>query len=234
MKVSTIIQARMGSSRFPGKILSKINNETLLQFLINQLRSCKFIEKLVVATTTKEEDNIIHKLVQNYGLEVFRGNENDVLDRYYNCARIFDFNHILRITADNPLIDPQIVDLVIKHYSKKTYDVVSNCQKRTFPYGTEAEVFSFNALEKAWHIAKYLPEREHVTLFFYNNPNLFKIFNVTNKNDLSKFQWTVDKQEDLDLVRKIVSKINKRPVLMNDILQLFSIEPELIKINKNS
>ena len=157
----------------------------------------------------------------------------DVLDRYYQCAKLHNLTIVIRITADNPLIDPNIVEKVLTEFKSHSYDYVSNAFVRSFPYGTETEIFSFDALEKAWNNAKNDNEREHVTLYLYNNPKKFKIYNVKNQNDLSSFRWTVDQIEDFILVQNIISKIYKRPILMGDILSLLTKEPDLLTINKN-
>jgi len=228
-----IIQARMGSSRLPGKVMMKIDGEhSIMSSVITQLKYCKFLDKIVVATTNLQEDNCIEQSVLNLGIPCFRGSSLDVLDRFYYCAQKFNFSSIVRITSDNPLIDPTIVDETIHKFNSNSYDFVLNCLTRTFPYGTEVEIFSFDALKKSWETSKTSEDREHVTRFFYNNPDKFKIQNITYQKNLSHLKWTVDRENDLNLVRKIISKINKRPILMTDILQLFEIEPTLFEIYK--
>jgi len=232
--IGCIIQSRMGSSRLPGKVMMKIDGKnSILYYVVNQLKYCKNVQKFVVATTKNKEDDVIVEFSKDFGIPFFRGDTEDVLDRYYQCSKKFSFSNIVRITADNPLIDPQIVDRVIEIFQSNDYDYVTNCLIRTFPYGTEVEVFSFNALEKAWKNAKKPSEREHVTPYFYNNREKFKIFNITNSENLSHLRWTVDREEDLKLVMIIVTKIRKRPILTRDIVKLFSKENNLININKN-
>jgi spore coat polysaccharide biosynthesis protein SpsF len=234
MVIGCIVQARMGSIRLPGKVLMNVDEKTfVLHSLITQLKNCKFLEKIVIATTNLKDDDKIEKFVTSMNIECFRGSQNDVLDRYYRCAQKFSFSTIVRITADNPLIDPTLVDDVIKIFNSNSFDYVSNAHIRSFPYGTETEVFSFNALEKVWQNAETNNEREHVTPYFYNHPDKFNIYDVINKENLSHLRWTVDTDIDLKLVQIIFSKIKNRPILMNDILDLFSKEPNLIKINTN-
>ena len=224
----------MGSSRLPGKVMMKIDGKnSILYYVVTQLRCCKNVQKFVVATTKNKEDDVIEEFSTNFDVSFFRGDAEDVLDRYYQCSKKFSFSSIVRITADNPLIDPQIVDKVIETFQSGNYDYVTNCLIRTFPYGTEVEVFSFNALEKAWKNAKKPSEREHVTPYFYNNKEKFKMFNVINSENLSHLRWTVDREEDLKLVMMIVRKIHNRPMLTKDIINLFSKESDLININKN-
>lgn len=234
MVVGCIVQARMGSSRLPGKTMKKLDSEKpLLYYVIDQLNHSKLIEQLVVATTTLDEDNKIEEFLKKTKTPCFRGNPTDVLDRYFKCAKEFSFSIIVRITADNPLIDPTIVDQVITEFNNDSYDYVTNHTPRTFPQGTEVEVFSFNALENAWKNARKLSEREHVTPYFYNNPSIFKLGKVMNTQNLSHLRWTVDHMNDLNLIKTIITKINKRPILLNDILELLQKESELFKINEN-
>jgi spore coat polysaccharide biosynthesis protein SpsF len=234
MVVGCIVQARMGSIRLPGKVLMNVDKKTpLIQNLLTQLQNCKFIDKIVVATTNLNDDDEIEKFVKSMNMDCFRGSSLDVLDRYFKCAQHFSFSTIVRITADNPLIDPVLVDDVIKIFNSNSFDYISNAHIRSFPYGTETEVFSFNALHKAWKNAKTKYEREHVTPYFYNNQDKFSLHDVINNQNLSNFRWTVDNTDDLKLVKEILSKIKQRPILMNDIIELFSKNPDLIKINTN-
>lgn len=224
----------MGSTRLPGKVLMKLDKQnTVLDYVIQQLKHCKNIEKIIIATTSLKEDDVIETFAKNNNILYFRGNSLDVLDRYYQCAKLHNLTIIIRITADNPLIDPNIVEKVLIEFKSHSYDYVSNAVVRSFPYGTETEVFSFDALEKGWNNAKSDNEREHVTPYFYNNPKKFKVHTVKHQNDLSSFRWTVDQIEDFTLVKNIISKINKRPILMDDIMSLLIKEPELLTINKN-
>jgi len=229
-----IIQARMGSSRLPGKTLMKLDEtKTTLDFVINQLSFSKLIDRIVIATTSLDEDNVIEKKAKELGIDCFRGSKNDVLDRYYRCAKQFEMKTIVRITADCPIIDPTIVDKVIEQFHSGDYDYATNTIFRTYPTGTDVEIFSFQSLEKSWHEAKLSSEREHVTPFLRNKNSGFKIKNVENEENVSHLRWTLDMNEDLILIREIVSKIKKRPILMNDVLDLFSKEPELISINEH-
>ena len=230
--IGCIIQARMGSSRLPGKIMKRVDGKFLLDYVIDQLKSSKKIEKIVVATTTLPIDNLICEHLSSKNITFFRGSSNDVLDRYFQCAKKFSINTIVRITADNPLIDPNIVDLVIDKYNNTKCDYGTNCLPRTFPYGTEVEIFSFKKLYEVWQNAKKPSEREHVTPYFYNNPDLFKIINLEHSKNISNLRWTIDQENDLKLFQTIISKINHRPILLNDILALYSKEPKLFEQNK--
>ena len=230
--ISAIIQARMGSSRLPGKVLMKLDEKhTVLDYVIKQLSFSKLIDKKIIATTDLEQDNVIEQACRNLGLEFFRGSSDDVLNRYYKCAKKFNVDNILRITSDCPLIDPEIVDRVIKKYQTKEFDYVSNTLIRTFPVGTDVEIFSFKLLEKSWENSTLPSEREHVTPYIRNKKLNCRLGNLENDKKLGQLRWTLDRIEDFELIKKIIEKISKRPILMNDILDLFSAEPELIKIN---
>lgn len=232
--IGCIIQARVGSTRLPGKVMLKLDeSNTVLQYVIKQLQSSKLIEKIIVATTTLDEDNKIVNHVKDFNIDIFRGSSNDVLDRYFQCANKYEIDIIIRITSDNPLIDPTIVDDMIKIFKMNSYDYLTNAHVRTFPYGTEVEVFSFDALQKAWKNATKPSEREHVTQFFYNNSQFFKNHNEKNSENISHLRWTIDRENDFLLVKSIISKIKQRPILMKNIINLFSKEPELFNINKN-
>ena len=231
--IGCIIQARMGSSRLPGKVLMKSDNGTpLLYHVINQLRHCSKVKNLVIATTTNQEDDEIEKFADNNSVNVFRGSEKDVLDRYFQCAKKYSFSTIVRITSDCPLIDPQIVDKVIERFFSGNYDYATNTLIRTFPIGTDAEVFSFSALETAWKNAQLPSEREHVTPHLRNKGN-FKTINVENDTNISNLRLTVDRIEDFELINEILNNLSINPIHLENILELFSRKPELIEINKH-
>ena len=231
--IGCIIQARMGSSRLPGKVLMKSGNGMpILYHVINQLRHCSKVKNLVIATTTNQEDDEIEKFADNNSVNVFRGSEKDVLDRYFQCAKKYSFSTIVRITSDCPLIDPQIVDKVIERFFSGNYDYATNTLIRTFPIGTDAEVFSFSALETAWKNAQLPSEREHVTPHLRNKGN-FKTINVENDTNISNLRLTVDRIEDFELINEILNNLSINPIHLENILELFSRKPELIEINKH-
>ena len=232
--IGCIIQARMGSSRLPGKVMEKIDqNNTVLSYVIRQLKHSKFLDDIIVATTSLKRDKVIVDFLESEGIKYFCGDEENVLDRYYQCAKKFSMSEIVRIPSDKPLIDPDIVDKCIQIFLSKKYDYVTTFLEPSFPYGTEVEIFSFDALEKTWKNAKLPSEHENVTPYIYNNKDKFQIYNVKNSTDLSHLRWVVDRAEDLELVRQLVSKINKEPILMQDILEVFKSEPKLVEINSN-
>jgi len=224
----------MGSTRFPNKVMAKVDERNpVLFYVIKQIQNCQLIEKIVIATTNLKEDDVIEKFASKVDIDCFRGSQKDVLDRHYKCAKKFLFSTIVRIPSDKPLIDPQIVDKVIEEFKSNSFDYVTNFLPYSFPYGTEVEVISFNALETAWNHAILPSEREHVTLYIQKHKNKFKIFNVSNSKNISHLRWCVDRMEDLQVVRLIVSKINKRPILLDDVLDLYKKEPKIFDINKN-
>lgn len=231
--IGCIIQARMGSTRLPGKVMKIVDEKNpSLYYTINQLKNSPNLNKIIVATTKLSEDDVIDDFCKNMGIECYRGNTNNVLERYYFCSKEYGFEGIVRITADCPLIDPEIVDNVVQVFKNGYFDYVSNVFPSTFPDGLDTEVFTFKALETAWKNAKLLSEKEHVTPYFKNNKKNFKIKNVTNSKDLSHLRFTLDYEEDLQLIIKIIKKIPHKPILMNDIISLFKKEPQLLEINK--
>ena len=233
--IGCIIQARMGSARLPGKVMLKIDKKNpVIHYVLEQIQHCKYLDDIVVATTNLKEDDIIAEFGKNYGIKIFRGNSTDVLDRYYKCAKKLSYSKIVRITSDNPLIDPVIIDKIIKKFISKKFDYVSNTIKRTFPYGTEVEIFSFNALEKAWKNSENHYEREHVTPYMYDKNNKFKISNFSFHTNLSHLRWTLDTKEDLKMIKTLIKKIERRPIFLKDILWILKKEPNLMNINQNS
>lgn len=232
--IGCIIQARMGSSRLPGKVMMCADkNNPILFSVIKQIEKSKFLEKIVVATTDLEDDDVLENFVKKIGLSYFRGSSDDVLDRYYNCAKKFSFSSIVRITGDCPLNDYQVVDEVIEKFLSGKYDYVTNARPTTFPYGMSVEVFSFNALKDAWKNSKKPSEREHVTPYMYNHPEKFCLSNVKCHKNFSKIRLMVDRKNDFELVKEVFLKIKNRPILLNDIKKLFNQEPELLNMNKD-
>jgi len=233
LEINCIIQARMGSERLPGKVLlDLIDGKKSIEFLIEQLETSKLQQK-IVAISDDGSDDILFNFLNNLKISCYRGSKLDVLDRYYHCAKQFSFNHIMRLTGDNPLIDPEIVNNAIKQYCDSNCDYLTNSIDRTFPNGTEVEIFSFNALEIAWKNAKKKSEREHVTPYFYNNPKKFKIHYFKQQKNQSKFRYTIDRKEDYNLVVEILSRIKKRPIKTSDIIELLTNDPELFELNSN-
>ena len=233
LNITALVQARMGSSRLYGKVMKKVCGKSLIELLLKRLSKSKLIKKIIVITPKSNENDILAKKVKSLGYDIFRGKEKDVLDRFYQCAKKYSLKNIVRITADNPLIDPQIIDHVIDVYKKGQFDYVSNCEERTFPYGTEVEVFSFLSLKRANDEAKTDFEREHVTPYIINLKENKK-FCLKNTTDLSHLRWTVDEYNDFIFVKEIYKRVKREPVLLENILELIKNEPELLKINRET
>lgn len=231
--IGAVIQARMGSSRLPGKVLLKLDDKSVLDYVIDQVKYCNLVNKIIIATTDLNEDDVIVQNSEHNAVECFRGHATDVLDRYYQCAKKYALSAIVRITSDCPLIDPQVVDNAIRMFNEDPCDYISNNKPRTFPYGLDVEVFSFSILENAWRNARLPSEREHVTSFIYKNPEKFRIRNVKCHDDYSMLRLTIDRINDFKLIELVVSKIKNRPILLNDILDLHRKEPSLFEMNRD-
>ena len=235
-KITAIIQARMGSTRLPKKVLSDIVGKPMLWHVIDRVKKSKLIDEIILATTTNKDDIEIVSFAKDNNILFFQGSEENVLDRYYQTAIKHDAKDIVRITADDPLKDPEIIDKVIKTYLENDADYVSNTIEPTFPLGLDVEVFSFSALDKAWKKAVEKFEKEHVTPYIYTNPDKFKLINVKNEGEnLYHHRWTVDTKEDLEFTRKIFNKLYEegKIFLMKDILELVKSNPNIRKINEN-
>lgn len=233
-KVVAIIQARMGSTRLPGKALMDIHGRTMLARVVRRTRRFLLISEVIVATTTKKADEAILQECRQLDIPVFRGSEQDVLDRYYHAAKAFSADAIVRITSDCPLIDPEIIQKVVQAYLKGCADYASNTLARTYPRGLDVEVFSFWALEKAWRDASKDYEHVHVTPFIYQHPEKFRLLSVTADENLSFYRWTVDTEDDLNLVRAIYEELHMDDEFTwNDVLTMLKRKPELADINRH-
>ena len=225
----------MGSTRLPGKVLMLLDKKhTTLDYIINQLKHSKLLGKIIIATTNLEEDNVIVDFAKKNKIECFRGETDDVLDRYYNCAEKFSLDTIVRITSDEPFIDPTIVDQIINNFQKIGCDYASNNLIRTFPAGFDVEVFSKQVLERTWREAKLSSEREHVTPFMKKNKDIFKQFNLKSSQHIPISRLTLDRKEDLKILKTITSKILGRPILFRHIFELFEREPNLLELCNNT
>lgn len=231
--IGAVIQTRIGSSRLPGKVLLKLDDKSVLDYVIEQVKHCSLLDKIIIATTDLSEDDVIVQNSKNNSVECFKGHPTDVLDRYYQCAKKYALLTIVRITSDCPLIDPQVVDDAIRTFDKNSCDYLANNKPRTFPYGLDVEVFSFSALENAWKNARLPSEREHVTSYIYKNSNKFRICNMKSDSDYSVLRLTIDRDNDFKLIQTVVSKIKNRPILLNDITNLYHKDPSLFKINQD-
>jgi spore coat polysaccharide biosynthesis protein SpsF len=235
MEVAAIIQARMGSTRLPGKILKKVLDKTLLEYQIERVKRAKTIDEIIIATTTKESDDQIVQLCQQLSIPYYRGSEEDVLSRYYEAATEFNVDVIVRLTSDCPIIDPNVIDKVVIHYleNKDQYDYVSNILTRTYPRGLDTEVMSYEVLKRVHEEAKELTYREHVTAYIYHHPHQFRLCNVSNEKDESKHRWTVDTEEDFLLIKNILETLYPiNPLFtLEDVIRILRNKPEWVEIN---
>ena len=232
-KVLAIIQARYNSTRFPGKVVKKINNKTILEILIRRLTRSKHITKIIVACSNNRNDKAIVTICRKLGVNYFIGSENDVLNRFYNAAKKYRGINIARITADCPLIDPNIVDDVISNFFFKNVDYASNVNPPTFPDGLDVEVFKFRVLKEAYINAKKSTEREHVTPFIINNKK-FKKFNLKNPIDYSSLRLTLDEKEDFILIAKIIKYFkNNLDFNLKNLLDLYKKKKFFFSINNH-
>lgn len=210
MNIGVIIQARMGSTRLPGKIMKKIEQKTVLEYVISSLEKSEFIQEIIIATTKNKEDDVIEDKVKKLGKKIYRGSQDNVLERYTFAARENKLDIVIRITSDCPLIDVNIVDSIIKEFIDKKPDYISNTIKRTYPRGMDCEVFSINALERAYRDAESESDKEHVTPYIYKNPDKFKISNYCADEDNSKYRITLDVEEDFEVISFIIKEINNK------------------------
>ena len=228
----------MGSTRLPGKVLLEINKIPLLKFQIDRIENSKKVDKIVVATTVAREDDSIESFCVNNQIEFYRGSQNDVLSRYYECASNYQADIIVRLTADCPLSDPGLIDKVVSLFLKSKADYAANTipvKTSNWPDGSDVEVFSFEALERAQRESTSAEEREHVTFFFWKNKeNGFKTIQLDNEDDWSKYRFTIDYPEDLKVIQLLMDEIESRQVFGNieEIIKIFKSKPEISKINE--
>ncbi|MBN1280620.1 MAG: glycosyltransferase family protein [Candidatus Thermoplasmatota archaeon] len=232
-RIVAIIQARVDSTRLPNKALIPLEGQPLLLHVLQRVQHAKLLNGVVLATTTRPVDTPLVHLANDHHIPVFRGDCNDVLDRYYRAATEHHADVIVRITGDCPLIDPQIIDTVIRVFLQKSIDYVTNTLEPTYPDGLDVEVFSYTALTKAWKEARRTSEREHVTAYIRNHPEEFTLHDVKHTVDLSHLRWTVDQHEDLMFIKEIYKRLyDKQKIFyMNDILTLLQQHPEIQQIN---
>ena len=237
-----VIQARMNSSRLPGKVLLDICGLPVLVHVVRRVQQAKNVDKVILATSnTCSDDSLERCCIQNQ-IKCFRGSEDDVLDRFYKAvqwAGAKEEDYVVRITADCPFIDAEVIDLVVETAIKSKCDYVSNTIKPTYPDGLDVEVFTVKSLKKAWDNACLKSEREHVTPFIYRHPELFKTQNVEGELDYSELRWTLDEKEDFEVINNVYIELYKKDSFfkMKDILMLYKSRPEMFakntKFNRN-
>jgi len=247
-KTIAIVQARMGSSRLPGKVMLDIAGRPMLSWVVERTRRANRVDNVVVATTIDPEDDHVSTFCSQQGVPCTRGSVRDVLDRYYQAACEFEATIIVRITADCPLIDPNLIDQTVERLwgcnlaetpfptqASPEYDFAANRLpppwRRTYPIGLDVEVCTIAALETAWQEATAPHHREHVMPYLYENPKRFKIALLDHEANYGHMRWTVDTAKDLELVREIFSRFENEAFTWLDVLQLFEDEPQLAQIN---
>lgn len=237
MKIGIIVQARMGSTRLPGKTFKEVLGYPLLSYLIDRLRRVEGVTSIILATTTKAIDNILVTFATGQEIFSFRGSETNVLERFYLAAKARQLDVVVRVTADCPLIDPAIITQAISEFVKGAgeVDYISNTLDRTYPRGMDVEVFSFAALEQAYLSARDPFEQEHVTPYIYLHPEQFKIKQFKNQENLSLYRWTVDTPEDFELIEKLLTAVypGKPQFTMADLVKQMELHPAWIKINQH-
>jgi spore coat polysaccharide biosynthesis protein SpsF len=235
MKVEIYVQARMGSTRLPGKVLMPVLGKPLLSYLVERLRKVTEADAIAILTTTQKEDDLIVNVCKELDVLCYRGPEDDVLQRYYQVAKKRRPDTVVRITADCPLMDPAIVDEVINTFRSEwpQWDYISNSFESTFPRGMDVEVFSFAALEKAALNATTAAEHEHVTPYIYGHRELFRMRNVSCNTNLSNLRLTVDTPEDFHLIKLIFEHLypENSNFRLRDIVHLLNLNPDWEKIN---
>ena len=233
MKTVAVIQARMQSVRLPGKVLAEVQGRPLLAHVVNRARRAEALDAVVVATSVHQADDVIARFCRNTGIDLFRGSCDDVLDRYHGAARMFGADVIVRLTADCPLTDPEVIDRVVSAFQQGSLEYVSNTLACTYPDGLDVEVFSRESLVRAWRQARLNSDREHVTSYMVNHAKLFRQACVRNDVDLSPMRWTVDHPEDLEFMHQIYSQCGPAHFGMAEVLALLNRQPALREINRD-
>ena len=236
--IAAIIQARMGSTRLPGKVLRELSGIPMLQFQVNRVRKSRLLNQTIVATSTLTQDDEIARFCSSKDIPYFRGSENDVLSRYYGAAKAYCVDTIVRITADCPLVDPAVIDRSIELFENNTFDYVANTvppETSHFPDGSDVEIVSLQALERANREVTSESDREHVTFYFWKSKqkNSFSSGQLDNDQDWSKYRFTVDYPEDYDVVTRIVELLNKSNQFgtLEEIITILNKNSDIVKLN---
>ncbi|HET9308929.1 MAG TPA: glycosyltransferase family protein [Candidatus Sulfotelmatobacter sp.] len=233
MKTVAIIQARMGSTRLPGKVLKDLAGATVLARVVSRVRRARLIDDVLVATTDRPADDALVAECRKCSVAVSRGAQEDVLDRYYRAAQLVRAEIVVRITSDCPLIEPEITDKTIAAFLDARPDYASNALQRTYPRGLDTEVMSLDALARAWKEAQKPHEREHVTPYIYEHPEKFRTLSVPGNADYSSHRWTLDTPEDLEFLRAIYARLNNHTTFSwRQVLDVVDREPELMDLNR--
>ncbi len=228
-----VVQARIGSQRLPGKVLADVGGCSMLARVARRAGRARRVDTVVVATTDRTRDDAIVAECERLKVAVFRGDEEDVLDRYYRAAAAHAAGVVVRVTADCPFIAPEVIDLVVAAEEASGADYASNTLGRTYPRGLDTEVMTSEALGRAWREARGVHQRAHVTPYLYENPARFRLASVENARDLSGLRWTVDTAEDLALARALYERVgNDDEVPWEKLVEVVEAEPELAALNR--
>jgi spore coat polysaccharide biosynthesis protein SpsF len=238
VKTVAIIQARMNSTRLPGKVMKNLCGHSVLAHVVQRVKECSLLDEIVVATTISAADDAIDSECQKLNVHCFRGSESDVLERYYLAAQEYEARVIIRVTSDCPLFDPMLLHEMLEYFSlqvskKLSIDYYSNCLERSYPRGLDAEIFTYQALEKAFLNAEQAYEKEHVTPYIYQHPEVFALHSKINALDLSFCRWTLDTDEDWKLIREIYNAlyIDGELFTTEEVFNLMERRPELPLLN---
>lgn len=228
-RVLVIVQARMGSNRLPGKVMRELNQKPMIYWQLNRIQQAKMVTTIVVATSINSEDDILAEYISEIGYEVFRGSSDDVLQRFCGVIDLYPSNVCVRLTADCPLVMPEILDKMLESYFKSDYDYYSNTISPSYPDGVDIEIFRPQALVKLSRYNLQPFEREHVTIGLYTRPNVFRVGNHTSEINSSSERWTVDYEEDLDFIRKVYSEFRGRELhfTYEDVLNFLDKHPSI-------
>jgi spore coat polysaccharide biosynthesis protein SpsF len=232
-RVVAIVQARMGSTRLPGKVLADLAGRTMLARVVRRASRAARVDEVVVATTARPGDEPIVAECARLAVPCFRGSERDVLDRYHQAAAACEAEVVVRLTADCPLVDPEVIDRVIAAFFAEAPDYASNVLRRTYPRGLDTEVMSRSALARACREAKQPYQRTHVTPYIYQNPESFRLLAVTNGRDESAHRWTVDSPDDLEFARAVYRRMEGDAFSWHDVLRLLDHQPHLADMNRH-
>jgi spore coat polysaccharide biosynthesis protein SpsF len=234
MNIVAIVQARMGSTRLPGKVLLDLGGRTMLARVVRRVSRAALVGQVVVATTTLPGDEAIVEQCRRLAVNCFRGSHLDVLDRYHRAAVAHRADAVVRITADCPLVDPEVIDQVIRAFLDHRPDYASNVLQRTYPRGLDTEVLTADALARAWREATEPYQRTHVTPYIYRHPESFRLLAVTGRQNLSHGRWTVDSQQDLEFVRAVYRRMRGGDAFSwHEVCRLVAEEPSLAKLNRH-
>lgn len=234
MTIAAIVQARMSSTRLPGKVMKPILGKPMLAYQIERLKRAHSISNLIIATSTQPEDTVIADLAATLGVDCFRGSLSDVLDRYVGAARTVNPDHVLRTTADCPIIDPDVLDSVCALHVADNADYTTNNMPPSWPHGLDLEVIRMDCLEQAWRESESPYDREHVTPFIRERPSRFKIANFASPKDFSYHRWTVDEPEDFELAQQIYEGLypSSPKFSTRDVLDFLGVHPEISALNR--